>query len=74
MRTTINIDNDVAEVARAIALTEQRPLGRVVSDLMRRGLVQEPNLEDEKIFPVFRVSPGTAPLTNEMVQRALEEV
>jgi hypothetical protein len=74
MRTTLNLDDDVAEAARAIARTEQRPLGVVVSDLMRRGLIpQQLRIDDEDGFPVFRVPPGTSPLTDEMVQGALEE-
>jgi hypothetical protein len=74
VRTTLNLDDDVAEAARAIARTEQRPLGVVVSELMRRGLVpQQHRLDDEEGFPVFRVPPGTRPLTDAMVQRALED-
>lgn len=74
MRTTINLDDDVLEVARAVARTERRPLGVVISDLMRRGLVPSmPRLEEEDGFPVFRVPPGSAPITDEMVQSALED-
>lgn len=75
MRTTINLDDDVLEAARAVARTERRPLGVVISDLVRRGLVpQQPRINDEEGFPVFRVRLGTPPLTDEMVQRGLEDV
>lgn len=75
VRTTLNLDDDVAEAARAIARTEGRPLGVVVSDLMRRGLApQEPRIDEEDGFPVFRVPPGTPPLTDEMVREALEDL
>jgi hypothetical protein len=74
VRTTLNLDDDVAEAARAIARTEHRPLGVVVSDLMRRGLVPpQPRIDDEDGFPIFRIPPGTPPLTDEMVQGAVDE-
>ena len=74
VRTTLNMDDDVLDAARAIARTEGRPLGVVVSDLVRRGLVPEHHrIDTDDGFPVFRVRPGTAPMTDEMVHRALEE-
>jgi hypothetical protein len=74
MRTTINLDDDVLEAARAVARTERRALGVVMSDLVRRGLVpQQPRIDDEDGFPVFRLRPGAAPITDEMVRGALEE-
>ena len=74
MRTTIDIDADVLEAARAIARVEQRGLGRVVSELARRGLAPaRSGLDDEDGFPVFRVPPDVPAITDEMVQVALEE-
>lgn len=74
MRTTVNLDDDVLEAARAVARTERRPLGVVISALVRRGLVpQQLRIDYEDGFPVFRVRPGTAAITDEMVQGALEE-
>jgi hypothetical protein len=53
---------------------ERRPLGVVVSSLIRRGLVPEQlRIDHEGGFPVFRVRPGTGPITDEMVQGALDE-
>ena len=73
-RTTINLDEDVLEVVRALAHSERRGLGAVVSTLIRRGLApQESRVVDDGGFPVFAVKPDTAPLTDEMVKRALEE-
>jgi hypothetical protein len=74
MRTTINVDDDVLEAVRAIARHERRALGAVVSTLLRRGLApQQPGIEDEGGFLVFRVGPGSPPITDEMVQAALED-
>ncbi len=70
----MNLDDDVLEAARAIARAERRALGVVVSDLVRRGLVPEqPRIDDDEGFPVFRVRPGSPPITEEMVRGALEE-
>lgn len=74
MRTTINLDDDVLETTRAIARAERRALGEVVSDLVRRGLrPTEVRIDDEHEFPMFRVSQSAPPITDEMVQAALEE-
>ena len=74
MRTTINLDDDVAEAARSLARSEGRPLGQVVSELVRRALrPTAPRLGEEGDFPVFSV-PASAPLvTTEMVRLALDE-
>jgi hypothetical protein len=70
MRITLEMDDDVLDAARAIARTERRPLGVVVSDLARRGLVPEHHrIDRDGGFPVFRVRPGTAPITDEMVHQ-----
>ena len=74
MRTTVNLDDDVLDAARAIARTEARALGAVISDLVRRGLAPaSPRLGDEAGFPVFSVPADAPPITSEVVQRALDE-
>jgi hypothetical protein len=74
MRTTLNLDADVMDAARALADADGRSLGTVVSDLARRGLLpRESSLDEQDGFPVFRVSPGAAAITQEMVGVALEE-
>ena len=57
-----------------MARVERRSLGTVVSDLVRRGLApSQPRIDAEEGFPVFQVRQGAAPITDEMVQAALEE-
>jgi hypothetical protein len=74
VRTTINLDEDVAEAARALAHAERRSLGSVISDLARRGLApQQQRLTEEDGFPVFSVAAGAPPITAEMVDSALDE-
>lgn len=74
MRTTISLDADVLDAARAIARVEGRSLGDVVSDLARRGLTPaQARIDEEDGFPVFSVKPGSGPITDEMVAAALDE-
>lgn len=74
MRTTLNLDKDVFEVARAIASAERRSIGDVVSELARRGLASPaPAFEEEDGFPVFGVGKGAPLLTSEKVRAALED-
>lgn len=72
MRTTLEIDDDVIDAARELAALERRSLGSVVSELARKGLTpgQVATVDD---IPVIRVPAGTAPITPEMVRRALDE-
>jgi len=38
MRTTLNLDDDVVEIARCYAASHSLTVGKAVSDLVRRGL------------------------------------
>ena len=74
MRTTIDIDDDVLEAVRAIARSERRGMGTVVSNLVRRGLVPpRARIDTRGAFPVFQVPEGTAAITDAMVRLATEE-
>lgn len=74
VRTTLNLDDDVAEAARELAHIERRPLGQVVSELARRGLVPRLDQSAKKGgFPVFCVEPGAPAITPRMVEDALDE-
>ncbi len=72
MRTTLNIDDDVAAAARELAACEHRSLGSVISALARRGLTPA-RVEVDGGLPVIRVPSGTPTITPEMVRRALDE-
>ena len=73
MRTTLAIDDDVLKAARYLARIEGKAMGKVISDLARRGLSPRREQATEGGFPVFSVSPNAAPLTPDMVSRALED-
>lgn len=73
MRTTLSIDEDVLEAARAIAQQTRRSLGAVVSDLARRGLKPRPEVRSRDGLPLFRVSEKARPFTPDAVRRDLDE-
>ena len=72
MRTTLDLDDDVVVAARELAGDQRRSLGAVVSELARRGLTPA-KVDADGDLPVIRVPAGTAPITPEMVRRALDE-
>ena len=72
MRTTLSIDDDVVASARELAASQGRSLGAVISELARRGLTPA-RVDAEGDLPVIRVPAGSAPITPEMVRRALDE-
>jgi hypothetical protein len=72
VRTTLDLDDDVIAAARELAAAERRSLGSVVSELARRGLTPA-RVETDADLPVVRVPADSAPITPEMVRRALDE-
>jgi hypothetical protein len=68
----LEIDDDVVAAARELAGEERRSLGAVISELARRGLTPA-KIEVSGDLPLIRVPAGTAPITQEMVRRALDE-
>lgn len=75
MRTTLNLDDDVLDIAHALARTEHRSLGSVISDLARRGLAprEASAYSETNGFPIFAVGPDARVITDEMVAAAMDE-
>jgi hypothetical protein len=74
MRTTLNLDDDVLASAKAVAAQQKRPLGEVISALLRRSL--EPSRSAPKQrngIPLFPVKSSASRVTPEIVQQLLEE-
>lgn len=57
MRTTVTLDDDVFEAAKALAEGSGRQLGAVLSQLARRGLRASAEVSHRNGLPVFKVSP-----------------
>jgi hypothetical protein len=48
MRTTLDIDAEILKAAKALALAEQKTLGQVLSELVRKGLAASAPGEEEQ--------------------------
>jgi len=73
MRTTLSIDDDVLDAARAIAEQTRRSLGAVLSDLARRGLKPRTGYRTRGGLPVFKVSEKARPFAPDAVRAALDD-
>ena len=77
MRTTLDIDDDVLQAAKELALRERKTAGRVLSELARRGMAKDTlsaKPAANEVFLGFR--PFThrgAIVTNEMIDQLREE-
>ena len=73
MRTTLDIAPDVLELARHEAEARKVSLGRVISDLARKGAAEPALFTRKNGFPVFVVPEGTRIFGLEDIQRAQDE-
>lgn len=71
MRTTLTLDEDAYRSALTLAQVSGRPLGKVVSQLIRRGLQASPNVRTDT--PTFSVPPGTPMIPGNLVQDLLDD-
>jgi hypothetical protein len=69
MRTTLEIDDDILQVARTLAAAEGTNVGRMLSDLARSGLELQGRPTH---FPVFDVVADAPRITLDDVNDALE--
>ena len=69
MRTTLNLDADVAELVSRPAKARGVSLGKTISDLVRRGVeAATPGVEKGGVV-VFRLPADSPPVTTEDVRR-----
>ena len=73
MRTTLTIDDDVLAAARVMAEREDRSVGAVVSDLMRRALKAAPAQTMRNGRRLLPISNPGAVVTLEIVNRLRDE-
>lgn len=74
MRTTLNLDEDVLEAAKMLAAKERKPLGTVISDLLRRSVEPPPSPPRKRNgIPLFPVAQGARAVTPEIVRELLDE-
>ena len=73
MRTTLNIDDDVLAVARALARRNGISLGCALSELARRGFERAAPADACGDGTLFAVAADAKPITTEDVYRALSD-
>lgn len=75
MRTTLDIDDDVLQAAKEIAVNRGISTGKAVSDLIRKGLAPvKQKVRIRNGVPLLPPrAPGSPPLTVEMVRQLLDE-
>ena len=73
MRTTLQVDDDVLQAAKALSRSQRRSLGKVISDLARRGLQPSGKQSVHRGFPVFSVAPDAPPVTDDDIKAALDD-
>jgi len=71
MRTTLNLDDDVARVAKALAHEQDKSLGTVISELARKGLKSGAiyTVKSKGKLPVFQVREDSPSITLADVKR-----
>lgn len=74
MRTTLNLDDDVLETAKMLAARERKPLGMVISGLLRQAVEPVAEASEERNgIPLFPVSQGARAVTPDIVKELLDE-
>ena len=74
MRTTWNVDDEVVEEVKQFARARSIAAGEAASQLIRRGLKAGIGIRYENGFPVFDVPDGEPVVTQEHVQRLIDEL
>lgn len=73
MRTTIDLDEDILRAAKDLAEERSQSLGRVLSELARKGLQPSTQrLDARNGVPLLPRKPGARPVTSQMVKDLLE--
>lgn len=71
-RTTLDLDDDVLDVARELARARQQSIDAVVSALARAGLAPRA-IDIVDGLPTIRANADSPGITSEMVRRAFDD-
>ena len=74
MRTTVNIPDDIYEIASSVANARGISLGDAIAELVRCGLRPPALTQRKKGFPTFVVSARARPITLEQTLAAEDEI
>jgi hypothetical protein len=74
MRTTLTLDEDVVQVLRSYAESRSLPLGKAVSELVRKGLASPTPTRSVNGIQVFDVPPDSPRITTRRVKEFESEL
>jgi hypothetical protein len=70
VRTTINLPDDVYEIARSLASSKDISLGEAPAGLARKGLHPAPRIDASAPFLRFSIGDDAPPVTLETIRRS----
>lgn len=73
MRTTLDIDEDVLQAAKELAVAQKRTAGKVLSDLARRALRPAGAEAVKNGVPLLPPRAGATVVTPDVIERLLDE-
>ena len=73
MRTTLTVDDDVLRAAQSMAQARTTTVGKVLSELARKGLRSGRSGTSRNGLPLFATGRNAAPITLELVKQADDE-
>ena len=74
MRTTLNLEDDAAAMARRHARRHKVSLGKAVSDLVRKGAQAKLETSDRGGLKVVKLPAASSIATSERIASLLEEI
>jgi hypothetical protein len=74
MRTTLSLDDDVFREAKTYAESRDIPIGKAVSELVRRGLRAPLHTRVVNGFHVVELPPGSSQVGSEHVRKLQDEI
>jgi hypothetical protein len=73
VRTTLDIDDDVLQTAKELAVGRGKTMGQVLSDLARKALEPKTPYTTRNGVPIIPHRPGASLITTADVERWLDE-
>ena len=73
MRTTVDIDDDVLQAAKELAVMRGKTAGKILSELARASLAPPRTYTVRNGVPIIPRRPGAPLITNADVKRWLDE-
>ncbi len=74
MRTTLDIDLDVLEIAKSMAKARRQTIGKTLSGLVREALQRKKTVKLRNGVPVYESVKGEIPMGIEQINKLRDEL